>query len=167
MFARSAWPRHGHNLVKAGLRSISAPTSPFPSVIVQHRTLRVQPTFTGKMSGSPPYHNLTLYTFGTPNGQKASITLEELGLQYKLETIDISKNVQKEPWYLAINPNGRIPALKDGDMRLFESGAIMLYLIDHYDPDNKISYKHGSPEYYEMISWLMWQMGGLGPMQGL
>jgi glutathione S-transferase len=118
------------------------------------------------MSGQPPYHNLTYYTFGTPNGHKPAIVLEELGLQYKLETVDISKNTQKEDWYLTINPNGRIPALKDGNLRVFETGAIMLYLADHYDPDNIISYPHGTPEYYEMLSWLMWQMGGLGPMQG-
>jgi glutathione S-transferase len=118
------------------------------------------------MSGQPPFNKLTHYTFGTPNGLKPAIVLEELGLQYNSETVDISKNVQKEDWFLAINPNGRIPALKDGDLRVFESGAIMLYLTDHYDPENKISYPNGTAEYYEMLSWLMWQMGGLGPMQG-
>jgi len=116
------------------------------------------------MCGPPPYHNLTLYTWGTPNGHKAAITLEELGVQYKTEAIDIAKNVQKENWFLDLNPNGRIPALKDGDMSIFESGAIMLYLTEHYDKDHKISYPHGGREYYEMVSWLMWQMGGLGPM---
>lgn len=118
------------------------------------------------MSGNPPYHNLTYYTFGTPNGLKPAIVLEELGLQYKVETVDITKNTQKEDWFLAINPNGRIPALKDGGLRVFETGAIMLYLTDHYDPDNKLAYAHGTAEYYEMLSWVMWQMGGLGPMQG-
>lgn len=115
------------------------------------------------MSGLPPYHNLTLYSWGTPNGHKASITLEELGVPYKTEAVDIAKNFQKENWFLALNPNGRIPALKDGEMSVFESGAIMLYLTDHYDKDHKISYPHGSREYHEMVSWLMWQMGGLGP----
>lgn len=62
----------------------------------------------GKMSGSPPFHNLTYYTFGTPNGLKPAIVLEELGLQYKVEKVDISKNTQKEQWFLDINPNGRI-----------------------------------------------------------
>lgn len=125
------------------------------------------PTFfqSGKMSGNPPFHNLTYYTFGTPNGLKPNIVLEELGLQYKKETVDITKNTQKEDWYLAINPNGRIPALKDGDMRVFETGAIMLYLTDHYDKEGKLNYPNGSREYYEVLSWLMWQMGGLGPMQ--
>ncbi|KAK9492226.1 glutathione S-transferase [Lipomyces doorenjongii] len=111
-------------------------------------------------------NDLTLYTFGTPNGFKASITLEELNLPYKTEKIDISKNIQKEPWFLEINPNGRIPAIKDGDLRVFESGAIMLYLVDKYDKEHKISYPHGSGDYYEMLSWLMFQMGGIGPMQG-
>lgn len=134
--------------------------------IQQQRGLRLDAPFNSRMSGSPPYHNLTYYTFGTPNGLKPAILLEELGLQYKVETVDISKNTQKEDWYLAINPNGRIPALKDGGLRIFESGAILLYLTDHYDPDRKFSYPHGTPEYYEQLSWLMWQMGGLGPMQG-
>lgn len=91
--------------------------------------------------------------------------LEELGLQYKVEKIDITKNIQKEDWFLKINPNGRIPALKDGDQRVFETGAIMLYLTDHYDKEGKLNYPHGTREYYEVLSWLMWQMGGLGPMQ--
>ena len=114
----------------------------------------------------PMAHNLTLYTYGTANGWKASITLEELGLTYDTKTIDLVQNVQKEPWFLEINPNGKIPALKDDDQRVFESGAIMLYLIDKYDTDNKISYPHGSKNYYEMLSWLMFHAAGLGPMQG-
>jgi len=113
-----------------------------------------------------PPNKLVYYTFGTPNGIKPSIALEELGLEYKTETIDITKNTQKEPWYLEINPNGRIPALKDGDQRIFESGAILMYLADQYDKDNKISYEYGTSDYYEMLSWLMFQMGGIGPMQG-
>ena len=121
-----------------------------------------------KMStpGSPPFNDLTYYTFGTPNGLKPAIVLEELGVNYKAVPVDISKNTQKEDWYLAINPNGRIPALKDGDMRVFESGAIMLYLADYYDKSETITYTHGTPLYYEMLSWLMFQMGGIGPMQG-
>ena len=126
---------------------------------------------------------ITLYSWPTPNGIKASITLEELGLEYKTEPINISTNVQKEEyalyvasigialtlgnsWFLKINPNGRIPALVDGTQRVFESGAIMLYLTDKYDSERKISYAPGSPEYTEELSWLMFQMGGLGPMQG-
>lgn len=130
--------------------------------------------------------NITLYTWPTPNGIKASITLEELGLPYKTESIDISTNTQKEEcahlptpstlqppadndkhrWFLKINPNGRIPAITDGSQRVFESGAIMLYLADKYDTDRKISYAPGTPEHIEQLSWLMFQMGGVGPMQG-
>lgn len=69
-------------------------------------------------------------------------------------------------WFLKINPNGRIPAIMDGSQRVFESGAIMLYLAEKYDQDRKISYVPGTPEYIEQLSWLMFQMGGLGPMQG-
>lgn len=118
------------------------------------------------MATAPPFKKLVYYTAGTPNGLKPALLLEELGLKYEVVAIDIMKNTQKEQWYLDINPNGRIPALKDGDMRVFESGAIMLYLHDLYDTEKKFGYANGSPEYYEMMSWLMFQMGGIGPMQG-
>ncbi|KKA18600.1 hypothetical protein T310_7459, partial [Rasamsonia emersonii CBS 393.64] len=65
-----------------------------------------------------------------------------------------------------INPNGRIPAITDGNQRVFESGAILLYLTDKYDTERRFSYAPGTPEYVEELCWLMWQMGGLGPMQG-
>ncbi|RYP66761.1 hypothetical protein DL769_005937 [Monosporascus sp. CRB-8-3] len=115
--------------------------------------------------------NIHLYTAQTPNGIKVSILLEELGLKYDVTAIDINKNTQKEPWFLEINPNGRIPAMTDTftdgtPIRLFESGSMMQYLVDRYDKDHKVSYPHGSREYYEVNNWLMWQMGGLGPMQG-
>lgn len=110
--------------------------------------------------------DLTLYTYGTPNGHKASVTLEELGVKYTAKSINITKNEQKEPSFLKINPNGRIPALTDGSQRIFETGAIMLYLTDKYDTEHKISFAQGSSDYYECLSWVMWQMGGLGPMQG-
>ncbi|EFX01446.1 zinc knuckle transcription factor splicing factor msl5 [Grosmannia clavigera kw1407] len=120
------------------------------------------------MAASSDIH---LYTAQTPNGIKASILLEELGLPYKVTAVDISKNVQKEPWFLAINPNGRIPAMTDkftdgSIIRLFESGSILQYLVDRYDTEHKVSYPQGSKEYYEVNNWLFWQMGGLGPMQG-
>ena len=86
-------------------------------------------------------------------------------LPYRTVKIDITTNAQKEPWYLKINPNGRIPALKDGDLRVFETGAIMLYLCDLYDGEGRFNYERGSAAYYEVLSWIMWQMGGLGPMQ--
>ncbi|RMD39980.1 hypothetical protein DV735_g5161, partial [Chaetothyriales sp. CBS 134920] len=124
-------------------------------------------------STQPAPNQLTYYTFGTPNGLKGAIALEELGLEYSVVKVDITKNEQKEAWFLAINPNGRIPALTDGNndddnnkLRVFESGAILLYLVDQYDHSNTLTYPHGSREYYELLSWLMWQMGGLGPMQG-
>jgi len=116
--------------------------------------------------GSNP---ITLYTVGTPNGHKASITLELLGLKYDTYKIDFSKNEQKEEWFLKINPNGRIPAIVDksnNNFRVFESGSIMLYLIDKYDKDHKLSFPHGTNEYYEMVSWLFFQNAGVGPMQG-
>jgi glutathione S-transferase len=115
--------------------------------------------------------DITLYTVGTPNGIKVSILLEELQLEYKVHKIAFDKNEQKEDWFLAINPNGRIPAITDKDadgstIRVFESGAILEYLVAKYDKDHKLSYPYGSKEHWEVISWLMWQMGGLGPMQG-
>ena len=119
--------------------------------------------------------DIILYTSGTPNGQKASITLEELELPYEVKNIQISKNVQKEDWFLKINPNGRIPALVDRtptaegeprEKRIFESGAMMLYLCQRYDPENKLSFPYDSDEYWEVVEWLVWQQSGLGPMQG-
>jgi len=115
--------------------------------------------------------NIHLYTTGTPNGVKISITLEELGLPYKTTKIDISKNTQKEQWFRDINPNGRIPAVTDTftdgkQIRLFESGSIMQYLVDRYDKDHKISYPAGSREAIEMTNWLFFMNAGVGPMQG-
>jgi glutathione S-transferase len=103
--------------------------------------------------------NIHLYTAQTPNGIKISITLEELGLPYEFTNIDISKNTQKEPWFLAINPNGRIPALtdtfEDGEqIKLFESGSIQQYLVEQYDKDYRISYPKGTREYYEVNNWV-------------
>jgi glutathione S-transferase len=93
-------------------------------------------------------------------------------LPYKVEKIEISKDVQKEPWFLEINPNGRIPAITDTfsdgqKIRLFESGSILQYLVDNYDPEYKLSYPRGSREYYEVGNWLYFQNAGLGPMQGI
>ncbi|KAK1237443.1 hypothetical protein MKX08_003068 [Trichoderma sp. CBMAI-0020] len=115
--------------------------------------------------------DITLYTAGTPNGIKVSILLEELGLEYKVHAIKMSANEQKEPWFLAINPNGRIPAITDkwtdgSDIRVFESGAILQYLVERYDTEHKVSYPREAKETWEVNSWLHWQMGGLGPMQG-
>ncbi|KAL7806650.1 glutathione S-transferase [Trichoderma gracile] len=115
--------------------------------------------------------DIVLYTAATPNGIKVSILLEELGLEYKIRSIDLGKNEQKEQWFLDINPNGRIPAITDTwtdgtPIRVFESGAILQYLVDRYDKDHKVSYPRDAKETWEVNSWLHWQMGGLGPMQG-
>ncbi|KAL3442730.1 glutathione S-transferase [Aspergillus insuetus] len=110
--------------------------------------------------------DITLYTDNTPNGAKPPILLEELGLPYKLEHLSIQSGRQKEEWYLKINPNGQIPAITDGEQRVFDSGAILLYLAQKYDTDGKVSYAVGTPEYYEQLSWISWQIGGLGPKAG-
>ncbi|KAK6329912.1 hypothetical protein TWF718_003339 [Orbilia javanica] len=123
------------------------------------------------MSKTP---ELTLYTNQTPNGVKISIALTLLSLPYKIHTISLPDHEQKSPWFTAINPNGRIPALTDHSppsspstpIHIMESGAILLYLASTYDTTHKISYEHGTPEYWETIQWLFWQNAGLGPMQG-
>jgi GST-like protein len=108
---------------------------------------------------------IDLYTAATPNGWKASVTLEELEIPYTLHAIDLSSGEQKQPWFLAINPNGRIPAIVDrsnGDFAVFESGAIMLYLAERAGRLIPADEKGRS----RVIQWLMFQMGGLGPMMG-
>ena len=108
---------------------------------------------------------ITLYTSTTPNGYKISIALEEMGGDYKVVPVSLSKLEQKEDWFLKLNPNGRIPVIVDhdnNDFVVFESGAILWYLANKFqklipqDP-NKAS---------EVLQWVMYQMGGLGPMQG-
>ena len=108
---------------------------------------------------------ITLYTAATPNGWKASITLEELGLAYDVTPINMQKMEQKEPWFLKINPNGRIPAIVDheaGDFPVFESGAIMIYLAEKAGALMPSDAKGRS----RVIQWVMFQMGGVGPMMG-
>ena len=108
---------------------------------------------------------ITLYTAGTPNGHKISIMLEEVGLDYKVVALNLREAEQREGWFLEINPNGRIPAIvdhSDDDLSIFESGAILIYLAEKtakfLPSDNK-----GRST---VIQWLMFQMGGIGPMQG-
>jgi len=115
-----------------------------------------------------PASPIDLYTAGTPNGQKISCTLEELGVPYTVHKIDLSKDEQKQSWYLTINPNGRIPAILDQGKRIFEGAAIQLYLCEKYDRPrgHRISFPYDSPEYWEMVEWLVWMQSGLGPMQG-
>jgi len=107
---------------------------------------------------------IDLYTWSTPNGRKVSIMLEECGLPYTAHAIDIGKGEQFAPDFLKISPNNRIPAIVDRDngMSLFESGAILIYLADK---TGKLLPKDGE-ERYRVIEWLMWQMGGVGPMIG-
>lgn len=111
---------------------------------------------------------IDLYTFTTPNGRKVSIALEELGLPYTVKVVDIMKGEQLRPEFLAINPNNKIPAIVDHEgpggqpLALFESGAILLYLAEKTgkllpaDPRGR----------YQAQQWLMFQMGGVGPMMG-
>jgi len=108
---------------------------------------------------------IKLYTDSTPNGWKASITLEELEIPYEVNHVDISTNKQREEWFLKMNPNGRIPVIVDtdaDDFVVFETGAIMIYLAEKAgkllptDPEGRS----------KVIQWLMFQMGGIGPMMG-
>ncbi|MGE0095550.1 MAG: glutathione S-transferase N-terminal domain-containing protein [Alphaproteobacteria bacterium] len=111
---------------------------------------------------------IDLYTWGTPNGRKASIALEELALPYKVHPIDIGKGDQFKPEYLAINPNGKIPSIVDPDgpdgkpISVFESGAILIYLAEK---TGKLLPKDARGRSVA-IQWLMFQMGGVGPMFG-
>jgi len=111
---------------------------------------------------------IDIYSWCTPNGHKVHIALEELGLPYQVHAINIGKGDQFEPEFLRISPNNKIPAIVDrdgpggGEFHLFESGAILIYLAE----------KAGAllpqepRERYRTLEWLMFQMGGLGPMLG-
>lgn len=108
---------------------------------------------------------IDLYTSPTPNGWKASITLEELEIPYTVHAIDLGKGDQKSTEFLAINPNGRIPAIVDRDadnFAVFESGAVMIYLAEKTGKLLPTDPKGRS----RVLQWLMFQMGGLGPMMG-
>ncbi|WP_430459657.1 glutathione S-transferase family protein [Thalassolituus sp. LLYu03] len=106
-----------------------------------------------------------LYTAATPNGWKISVLLEELGLPYELHTVNLGSNEQKSAEFLAMNPNGRIPVIVDSDeddFVVFESGAIMVYLAEKAGRLNG----HNAREQSQVLQWLMFQMGGIGPMMG-
>lgn len=107
---------------------------------------------------------IDLYTWTTPNGRKTSIMLEEIGLPYTVHPVDIGKDEQFKPEFLKISPNNRIPAIVDRDngMSLFESGAILIYLADK---SGKLLARDGEAR-WRAIEWLMWQMGGAGPILG-
>jgi len=111
---------------------------------------------------------IQLYTWVTPNGKKVSIMLEELGIPYEVHPVNIGQGDQFKPEYLAINPNNKIPAIVDPDgpggkpFTLFESGAILLYLAEN---SGKL-WPADLRQRYTVIQWLMFQMGGVGPMFG-
>ncbi|MEP7127116.1 MAG: glutathione S-transferase N-terminal domain-containing protein [Byssovorax sp.] len=107
---------------------------------------------------------IDLYTWKTPNGRKASVMLEELGLPYTLHAVDIGKGEQHTPDFVARNPNGRIPVIvdSDGPTTVFESGAILIYLAEK---TGKLLAPSG-PQRYSALEWLMFQMSAVGPMFG-
>ncbi|WP_434379685.1 glutathione S-transferase family protein [Melittangium boletus] len=111
---------------------------------------------------------IDLYTFRTPNGRKASIALEELGLPYTVKVVDLTRGEQLKPEFLAINPNNKIPAIVDHEepggrpLTLFESGAILLYLAEKAGALLPTDARGKA----EVTQWLMFQMGGVGPMLG-
>lgn len=107
---------------------------------------------------------IDLYTWTTPNGRKISIALEEMGLAYKAQAVDISKDEQFAPDFLKISPNNRIPAIVDNDSgaSVFESGAILIYLAEK---SGKFLPASGEGR-AKVLEWLMWQMAGFGPMLG-
>lgn len=120
---------------------------------------------------------IDFYTYATPNGRKVAIMLEECGLAYRTHAVDLTKGEQKKPDFIKINPNGRVPAIVDHEpshhtlgkasnsspLAVFESGAIMIYLAEKtgkFFPTNDIRARA------KCLGWVMWQMGGLGPMGG-
>lgn len=107
---------------------------------------------------------IELYTWPTPNGRKVSIMLEELGVSYTVYPVDITAGEQHDPTFLKVSPNNRIPAIvdKENDMALMESGAILLYLAQK---SGRLIPQEGE-SYWRVMEWLMWQMGGVGPMFG-
>jgi GST-like protein len=111
---------------------------------------------------------IELHTWNTPNGRKISVALEEMGLPYMVKVVDITKDQQFEPSFLAFSPNNRIPAIRDPDgpdgqpITVFESGAILLYLAEKTGRFMPASLRERVP----VLEWLMWQMGGFGPMPG-
>jgi glutathione S-transferase len=114
---------------------------------------------------APGDARIDLYTWSTPNGRKVSIALEEMSLAYRVIPVELKAGAQKRPEFLALNPNGRIPAIVDrahDDFAVFESGAILVYLAEQTGQLLPTDAKGRS----RVLQWLMWQMGGLGPMHG-
>lgn len=112
---------------------------------------------------------IDLYTWGTPNGRKVSILLEELGLDYAVHPVDIGKGEQFDPAFLKVSPNNKIPAIVDPmgpggkPISLFESGAILIYLAGKTESPLLPTESHAR---MAVVQWLMFQMGGVGPMFG-
>ena len=106
---------------------------------------------------------IQLYTWATPNGRKVSIALEEMNLAYECHAIDIGKDEQFAAGFLEISPNNKIHAIVDGDVSIFESGAILVYLAEK---SGVFLPEKGSKDYWDVMQWLMWQMGGFGPILG-
>mmetsp|Transcript_14166 Transcript_14166/g.25343 ORF Transcript_14166/g.25343 Transcript_14166/m.25343 type:complete len:237 (+) Transcript_14166:161-871(+) len=112
---------------------------------------------------------MEIYYAPTPNGWKVTILLEELveaGLlkreDFKVVPVNLAKGEQFESWFLEISPNGRMPALRDGDLKIFESGAVLMYIAEKCGAFMPAS----TSEKFDVLSWLFWQVGGLGPMAG-
>ncbi|MEM7321271.1 MAG: glutathione S-transferase N-terminal domain-containing protein [Pseudomonadota bacterium] len=106
---------------------------------------------------------IQFYSWSTPNGRKVSIALEEMDVPYTSIPVDITKGEQFAADFLAVSPNNKIPAIRDGEIAIFESGAILLYLAEK---TGRFMPEKGSPEYWTVMQWLMWQMGGFGPIIG-
>ncbi len=105
---------------------------------------------------------IELYTANTPNGQKPAIMLEEIGIPYQIFPVNIGQGEQHTDTFLAINPNGKIPAIVDNGQRVFESGAILIYLAEKSGKLLPTDGKNRSA----VLAWTFWQVGGLGPMIG-
>lgn len=127
----------------------------------------------GRPTGLTAKTGLELLTFGTPNGHKISIMMEELKefyqLDYVYQSINIMQNIQKEKWFTDLGPNGRIPVLVDhnkGGFAIMEGSAILQYLTRFYDPKNEFNFDPQSLDFSTAEQWVSWQHGGLGPMQG-
>ncbi|KAL8363524.1 hypothetical protein RB601_009338 [Gaeumannomyces tritici] len=161
-------PTHNHNHQRPPVLAWYTTTTP-----TKNSPPPPPPDMAAEPTGLIAKSGIELLTTGTPNGVKASILLEELkdayGLEYTYQAIDISKNTQKQAWFTAVNPNGRIPAIVDHDrsgFAVFEGAAILSYLARHYDPRHLLSFPPGSDDHSVAEQWIAWQHGGLGPMQG-
>ncbi|CAG8955745.1 hypothetical protein HYFRA_00011011 [Hymenoscyphus fraxineus] len=118
-----------------------------------------------------PKPGLNIYGCAAVNPYKLVIAAEELGIPYNYVTLDIVAAEMKEEWYTNINPNGRVPAIvhlkEDGtSVTVFESAACLLYMVNEFDKDHNLSYPFGTPDYWNQLSWLSWQVAHYGPTFG-